>query len=87
LTLSADVLEQLGTEYGVRAAEHTKYWVAALGARAGACADALHTGTVLADEHVDRLRRQPRRPESVACAAALENNQADFRGATEGMHG
>ncbi|QYN33892.1 ADP-dependent glucokinase/phosphofructokinase [Pseudonocardia sp. DSM 110487] len=66
---------------------HTKYWAAALcrkvlGARAGAYADALDTGTVLAatrychgddftDEDVDRLRRQPRRPESVAFAAAL----------------
>jgi ADP-dependent phosphofructokinase/glucokinase len=66
---------------------HTKYWAAALcrkvlGARAGAYADALDTGTVLAatryshgddftDEDIERLRRQPRRPESVAFAGAL----------------
>jgi ADP-dependent phosphofructokinase/glucokinase len=61
---------------------HTKYWAAALGARAAEYAEALDTGTVLAatrychgddftDEDVDRLRRQPRRPESVAFAAAL----------------
>lgn len=61
---------------------HTKYWAAALGAHAAAYADALDTGTVLAatrychgddftDEDVHSLRRQPRRPESVAFAAAL----------------
>ncbi|GAA4262719.1 ADP-dependent glucokinase/phosphofructokinase [Dactylosporangium darangshiense] len=59
---------------------HTKYWALALGA--GGFADALDTGTVMAatrychgddftDEDVERLRRQPRRPESVAFAAAL----------------
>ncbi|MFG1951659.1 ADP-dependent glucokinase/phosphofructokinase [Micromonospora sp. NPDC048830] len=59
---------------------HTKYWAVALGA--GEYADALDTGTVMAatrychgddftDEDVERLRRLPRRPESVAFAAAL----------------
>ncbi|HTJ32056.1 MAG TPA: ADP-dependent glucokinase/phosphofructokinase [Dactylosporangium sp.] len=59
---------------------HTKYWALALGA--GGYKDALDTGTVMAatrychgddftDEDVERLRRQPRRPESVAFAAAL----------------
>ena len=72
---------------------HTKFWAAALcrkvlGARAGAYADALDTGTVLAatrychgddftDGDVDRLRRQPRRPESVAFAAALRDRMGD----------
>ncbi|WP_433529405.1 ADP-dependent glucokinase/phosphofructokinase [Micromonospora sp. CA-263727] len=61
---------------------HSKYWAIALGARASEYADALDTGTVLAatrychgddftDSDADRLRRQPRRPESVAFAAAL----------------
>ncbi|MET7398274.1 ADP-dependent glucokinase/phosphofructokinase [Dactylosporangium sp. NPDC005572] len=61
---------------------HTKYWAAALGA--GKYADALDTGTVMAatrychgddftDEDVQRLRRLPRRPESVAFAAALRS--------------
>jgi ADP-dependent phosphofructokinase/glucokinase len=61
---------------------HTKYWAAAFGERAGAYADALDTATVMAatrychgddftDEDVDRLRRQPRRPESIAFASAL----------------
>ena len=59
---------------------HTKYW--ALAAGAGDYANALDTGTVMAatrycygddftDQDVERLRRQPRRPESVAFAAAL----------------
>ncbi|MEO3777612.1 ADP-dependent glucokinase/phosphofructokinase [Micromonospora sp. B11E3] len=61
---------------------HTKYWAVALGA--GEYADALDTGTVMAatrychgddftDEDVERLRRLPRRPESVAFAAALRS--------------
>ncbi|HKS97957.1 MAG TPA: ADP-dependent glucokinase/phosphofructokinase [Rugosimonospora sp.] len=61
---------------------HTTYWAAAVGSRAGALAEALETGTLMAatrycygddftDEDVDRLRRQPRRSESVAFAAAL----------------
>ncbi|TDC66245.1 hypothetical protein E1258_03200 [Micromonospora sp. KC207] len=61
---------------------HTKYWAAAFGEHAGQYADALDTGTVLAatryahgddftDTDVDRLRRRPRRPESVAFAEAL----------------
>ncbi|MEV8510718.1 ADP-dependent glucokinase/phosphofructokinase [Dactylosporangium sp. NPDC051484] len=62
---------------------HTKYWAAALGA--GEYADALDTGTVMAatrychgddftDEDVERLRRLPRRSESVAFAAALRSH-------------
>jgi ADP-dependent phosphofructokinase/glucokinase len=61
---------------------HTKYWAVAFGA--GRYADALDTGTVMAatryghgddftDEDVERLRRRPRRPESVAFAAALRS--------------
>ena len=61
---------------------HTKYWAAALGERAGEYAGALDTGTVMAatryrhgddftDEDVDRVRRQPRRPQSVQLAVAL----------------
>ncbi len=67
---------------------HTKYWAAALGANARRYADALDTGTLLAatryahgddftDADVDRLRRQPRRPESVAFAAALHERLGD----------
>ncbi len=67
---------------------HTKYWAAAHGARAAEYADALDTGTVLAatryaygddftDDDVDHLRRQPRRPESVAFAAALDRQLGD----------
>jgi hypothetical protein len=63
---------------------HTKYWAAAVGERAGEYAGALDTGTLMAatrychgddftDEDVERLRRQPRRPESVAFAAALRS--------------
>lgn len=59
---------------------HTRYW--ALAAGAGDYAAALDTGTVMAatrychgddftDEDIARLRRRPRRPESVAFAAAL----------------
>jgi ADP-dependent phosphofructokinase/glucokinase len=61
---------------------HTKYWAAALGADVHA--DALDAGTVMAatrychgddfsEEDVERLRRLPRRPESVAFAAALRS--------------
>nr|MDT0662189.1 ADP-dependent glucokinase/phosphofructokinase [Micromonospora sp. DSM 115978] len=61
---------------------HTKYWAIALGSRAPRYAGALDTGTVMAaarychgddvtDSDVARLRRRPRRPESVAFAAAL----------------
>jgi ADP-dependent phosphofructokinase/glucokinase len=67
---------------------HTKYWALAHGTRAGQYADALDTGTVLAaaryscgddgtDEDVDGLRRQPRRPESVALATALHDQLGD----------
>ena len=65
---------------------HTKYWAVAYG-RSG-YADALDTGTVMAatrychgddftDEDVERLRRWPRRPESVAFAAALRSRLGD----------
>lgn len=61
---------------------HTKYWAVALGS--GRYTDALDTGTIMAatrychgddftDEEVERLRRLPRRPESVAFAAALRS--------------
>jgi ADP-dependent phosphofructokinase/glucokinase len=61
---------------------HTKYWALAFGEGAGTFAEALDTGTVLAatryaygddftDADIDRLRRQPRRPESASFAAAL----------------
>jgi ADP-dependent phosphofructokinase/glucokinase len=64
---------------------HTKYWALALGR--GDYAGALDTGTVLAatryrhgddftDEDVERLRRLPRRPESVAFAAAMRSRPA-----------
>jgi len=67
---------------------HTRYWAAALGERAADYEGALDTGTVMAatryrhgddftDEDVDRLRRQPRRPESVAFAAALHERIGD----------
>jgi hypothetical protein len=67
---------------------HTKYWALVLGSRAAAYADALDTGTLMAatrychgddftDEDVDRLRRQPRRPESVAFAAELSERMGD----------
>jgi ADP-dependent phosphofructokinase/glucokinase len=67
---------------------HTKYWAVAFGADAGSYAEALDTGTVMAatrychgddftGEDVDRLRRQPRRPESVAFAAALRSRLGD----------
>ncbi|GAA3416991.1 ADP-dependent glucokinase/phosphofructokinase [Streptosporangium vulgare] len=67
---------------------HTKYWAVASGTRAGEYADALDTGTVMAatrychgddftDEDVDRLRRRPRRPESVAFARALHERMGD----------
>jgi len=67
---------------------HTKYWALAAGARAAEFTVALDTGTVLAatrysygddftDADVDRLRRQPRRPESVAFAAALRDRLGD----------
>jgi ADP-dependent phosphofructokinase/glucokinase len=65
---------------------HTKYWAAAFGS--GDYADALDTGTVMAaarychgddftDEDVERLRRRPRRPESVAFAAALRSRMGE----------
>ena len=65
---------------------HTKYWALAFGA--GRYADALDTGTVMAatryrhgddftGHDVDRLRRLPRRPESVAFAAALRSRLGD----------
>ncbi|WP_211268548.1 ADP-dependent glucokinase/phosphofructokinase [Actinoplanes subtropicus] len=61
---------------------HTKYWALAHGR--GEYAEALDTGTVMAatryahgddftDEDVERLRRRPRRPESVAFAAAMRS--------------
>jgi ADP-dependent phosphofructokinase/glucokinase len=64
---------------------HTKYWALALGR--GDYTEALDTGTVMAatryahgdhftDEDVERLRRLPRRPESVAFAAALRSRAA-----------
>jgi ADP-dependent phosphofructokinase/glucokinase len=67
---------------------HTKYWAAAIGERAEEYADALHTGIVMAAtryrhgdnftcDDVDRLRRQPRRPESVAFASALRERTGD----------
>ncbi|MDG4829229.1 ADP-dependent glucokinase/phosphofructokinase [Solwaraspora sp. WMMD1047] len=67
---------------------HTRYWALALGDRAADHADALDTGTVLAaarychgddvtDAEVDRLRRRPRRPESVAFAAALRQRMGE----------
>lgn len=68
---------------------HTKYWAAAAGSRAGAFVEALDTGTLMAatrycygddftDEDVERLRRQPRRSESVAFAAALRERMGDM---------
>jgi ADP-dependent phosphofructokinase/glucokinase len=61
---------------------HTKYWAAAIGAVD--YTSALDTGTVMAatryahgddftDEDVERLRRRPRRPESVAFVAELRS--------------
>ncbi|WP_238005454.1 ADP-dependent glucokinase/phosphofructokinase [Dactylosporangium sp. AC04546] len=65
---------------------HTKYWALAFGS--GDYAGALDTGTVMAatrychgddftDEDVERLRRLPRRPESVAFAAALHSRMGE----------
>ena len=67
---------------------HTKYWAAALGRHAGDYAAALDTGTLMAatryrhgddftGEDVDRMRRRPRRPASVAFAAALQKEMGD----------
>ncbi|MEU8609917.1 ADP-dependent glucokinase/phosphofructokinase [Actinoplanes sp. NPDC048791] len=67
---------------------HTKYWALVLGSGAEAYAKALDTGTLMAatrychgddftDEDVDRLRRQPRRRESVAFAAELGERMGD----------
>lgn len=67
---------------------HTKYWAAAVGTCAGEYADALDTGTVaaatryrhgddLTGEDVDRMRLRPRRPESVAFAAALHERMGN----------
>jgi sugar/nucleoside kinase (ribokinase family) len=67
---------------------HTTYWAVAFGARAGEFTGALDTGTVLAatryghgdaftDADVDRMRSRPRRPESVAFAAALQDRMGD----------
>jgi ADP-dependent phosphofructokinase/glucokinase len=61
---------------------HTKYWALATGA--GDYAAALDTGTVMAatrycygddftDEDVERLRRRPRRPESVTFASRMKD--------------
>jgi ADP-dependent phosphofructokinase/glucokinase len=61
---------------------HTKYWAAALG---GDHTGALDNGTLMAaaryahgddftDSDVERMRRTPRRPESVAFAAALRSD-------------
>ncbi|MFY1698828.1 ADP-dependent glucokinase/phosphofructokinase [Solwaraspora sp. WMMA2101] len=61
---------------------HTRYWAVALGPHASTYADSLDAGTVLAavryrhgddftDADIARLRRRPRRPESVEFAAAL----------------
>jgi ADP-dependent phosphofructokinase/glucokinase len=68
---------------------HTKYWALALGAHPERYADALDTGTVMAasrychgdeftEEDADRLRRRPRRPESVAFAAALRSRLGEI---------
>jgi ADP-dependent phosphofructokinase/glucokinase len=67
---------------------HTKYWAVAAGERATDYAEALDTGIIMAagrychgddfsDEDIDRLRRQPRRPESVAFRAALRERTGD----------
>ncbi len=67
---------------------HTKYWAVTLGSAASRYADALDTGTVMAavrychgddftDSDIARLRRQPRRPESVTFAAALHTRMGD----------
>jgi ADP-dependent phosphofructokinase/glucokinase len=65
---------------------HTAYWALALGS--GEYEDALDTGIVMAaarychgddftDEDVERLRRRPRRPESVAFATALRSRMGE----------
>ncbi|MFV2017339.1 ADP-dependent glucokinase/phosphofructokinase [Micromonospora sp. LOL_023] len=67
---------------------HTKYWAAAFGAQAASYAEALDTGTVMAalryrhgddftDSDIERLRRHPRRPGSVAFAAELRARLGD----------
>lgn len=72
---------------------HTKYWSLALGE--GDHAGALDTGTVMAAtrychgddftaEDVERLRRQPRRPESIAFSAALREQMGQQMG--EAVH-
>src|SRR5699024_8493334 len=75
-----DAVTELRTLIGVPTLVlHTKYWAAAFG---GDYAAALDNGTVMAatryahgddftDADVERMRRTPRRPESVAFAAAL----------------
>jgi ADP-dependent phosphofructokinase/glucokinase len=67
---------------------HTKYWAAAFGEDAGRYAGALDGGILVAstryshgDDHTgeqyEAMRRRPRRPESVAFAAALEAKMGD----------
>ena len=68
---------------------HTRYWALAYGDRTGEYAPALDTGTVMAttrylhgdeftDEDVAGLRRLPRRSESEAFAAALQQRLGDM---------
>jgi ADP-dependent phosphofructokinase/glucokinase len=67
---------------------HTRYWALAYGGGAAAWTGALDTGTVMAaarychgddvtDADIERLRRLPRRPESVAFARDLHERLGD----------
>ena len=67
---------------------HTKYWAVAAGPGAASYGSALETGVLMAavryrhgddftDADVERMRRHPRRPASVAFAAALSDLMGD----------
>ena len=70
---------------------HTKYWAVAAGPAAASYGSALETGVLMAavryrhgdtftDADVERMRRHPRRPESLAFAAALSDLMGDLIG-------
>ncbi|MEU4157691.1 ADP-dependent glucokinase/phosphofructokinase [Actinoplanes sp. NPDC026670] len=92
LLSAGDVAAALGTLAGLIPAPalvlHTRYWALAFGDDSGNWTDALDTGTVMAaarychgddvtDTDVERLRRSPRRPESIAFARDLHERLGD----------
>ncbi|MEV0388694.1 ADP-dependent glucokinase/phosphofructokinase [Nonomuraea sp. NPDC050643] len=85
VTEVASALESLRTVIPVTTlVVHTKYWSAAFGERAGAYAESLNEGIVIASTRYghgdaytshdyERMRNRPRRTEAVEFAAALED--------------